>query len=56
MQDESCIECNAKDNLIEVGGQFCDGTWYLCGGCYLEREENHRKLTEIIEKFCKEKE
>lgn len=50
---EECISCYSTENLIEEGGQFCGGTWYLCGGCYLEQEESSRKLQEIIENFSK---
>ena len=28
-----CVHCEATENLIESGGQFCGGTWYVCVEC-----------------------
>lgn len=30
---EECISCRSTDSLIEAGGQFCGGTWWLCQRC-----------------------
>lgn len=28
-----CEDCGATENLIESGGQFRGGTWYVCAEC-----------------------
>lgn len=33
MKDESCIDCGSKEGLVEAGGQFCGGTWWVCETC-----------------------
>ena len=29
----SCESCESTENLIEAGGQFCGGTWWICKKC-----------------------
>ena len=29
----SCEACSSTENLIESGGQFCGGTWWICQRC-----------------------
>ena len=50
MCEQSCIHCGATENLIEEGGKFT-GYWMICGGCALEKDIQHRKLMEAIQKF-----
>lgn len=28
-----CVDCGVTQNLIESGGQFSGGTWYMCVEC-----------------------
>lgn len=37
MKDE-CISCHSTENLIEAGGQFSGGMWWLCKKCDDEAE------------------
>lgn len=30
---EECISCCSTENLIEAGGQFCGGMWWICKKC-----------------------
>ena len=43
----SCESCGSKEDLIESGGQFCGGTWYLCTRC----DDEAKKFAE----FCNTK-
>ena len=29
----SCESCGSKEDLIESGGQFCGGDWWICPSC-----------------------
>ena len=29
----SCEACNSTEDLIESGGQFCGGDWWICKKC-----------------------
>lgn len=42
MEEDKCESCGSKEHLIESGGQFCGGTWYVCHSC----DERDRKFQE----------
>lgn len=29
----SCESCGSEEDLIESGGQFCGGDWWICQSC-----------------------
>lgn len=29
----SCESCGSEEDLIESGGQFCGGDWWICKKC-----------------------
>lgn len=29
----SCESCGSEEDLIESGGQFCGGDWWICRKC-----------------------
>ena len=33
VKTKCCVDCGATKNLIESGGQFSGGTWYVCSTC-----------------------
>lgn len=40
----SCESCGSEEDLIESGGQFCGGTWYLCQKC----DEEAKRFAEFM--------
>ena len=40
----SCESCSGTENLIESGGQFCGGTWWICQRCY----DEHNKFSAFL--------
>lgn len=44
MKEQCCVHCGATENLIEEGGQFCGGTWYLCQKC----DEEVKRFAEFM--------
>ena len=41
---ESCESCGSKEDLIESGGQFCGGDWYICRCC----DDKAKKFSEFM--------
>lgn len=40
----SCESRGSTENLIESGGQFCGGTWWICQRC----EDESKAFTEFM--------
>lgn len=41
---EECISCSSVEELVESGGQFCGGIWFLCKKC----DDQGKALTEFM--------
>ena len=39
-----CESCGSKENLIESGGQFCGGEWWVCKSC----DDESKRISEFI--------
>lgn len=54
---KGCVDCRATQNLIESGGQFSGGTWYVCAECddKGKKFQEWMKSPEFLEVLCKVK-
>lgn len=55
-----CIECCSEENLIESGGQFQGGVWFICSTCkekndrtteFMKTEEFQEVFNKVVEKL-----
>lgn len=44
INDSSCEACGSTEDLVESGGQFCGGDWYLCKKC----DDASKRFTEFM--------
>lgn len=45
---EICLQTFNEDDMIESGGQFRGGTWYVCKACNEKSEEQSKILNKIL--------
>ncbi len=54
--NNSCEACGSTKDLVESGGQFCGGTWYLCKKCDNEATMSAKQFTQRLkEQFERKK-
>lgn len=45
---QMCLQDFNRNDMIESGGQFCGGTWYVCKACNEKSEEQSKILNKIL--------